>query len=84
MGVSRPRRLAMAWSADGQSIYAFDMTAAKVLEVRVDGTITRLGNLSDRSIALGLRSLRIRSTSSSAHAIHADVWLTEDFDPDRP
>jgi hypothetical protein len=75
----------MAWSADGQSIYAYDMTAAMVLEVRLDGTTTLLRDLSDRRIALvPAITPDKKHVVFSAHAIHSDVWVTEDFDPDRP
>jgi serine/threonine protein kinase/Tol biopolymer transport system component len=75
----------MAWSADGQSIYAYDMTAAEVLKVRLDGTTTLLGNLSDRRIALvPAITPDKKHVVFSAHAIYSDVWVMEDFDPDRP
>jgi Tol biopolymer transport system component len=76
----------MAWSADGQSVYAYDMTAAKVLEVSVDGTSsTLLRDLSDRRVALvPAITPDKKHVVFSSHAIHSDVWLVEDFDPDRP
>jgi Tol biopolymer transport system component len=74
----------IGWSADGRSIYAYDMKASTVLEVRIDGSASVvLMDLSDRRIAL-LPAITPDKTQIvfSAHAIHSDVWLTEGFDPD--
>jgi Tol biopolymer transport system component len=74
----------IGWSADGRSIYAYDMKASTVLEVRIDGSASVvLIDLSDRRIAL-LPAITPNKDHIvfSAHAIHSDVWLTEGFDPD--
>jgi hypothetical protein len=75
----------MSWSEDGRSIYAYDMNTSKVVRALLDGSPpVVLGDLSNRRIALLPAVTRDGShVVFSAHAIHSDVWLAEDVDPER-
>jgi hypothetical protein len=72
----------LGWTANSRSVYAYDMYAATVLQVPLDGSQpTRLTDLSAHRVALvPAISPDARYVVFSAHAIHADVWLAEDFD----
>ena len=73
----------MGWSSDGRSIFAYDMKGSSVWTVRVDRPArVMLRDLSDRRIALvPAITPDGKHVVFSAHAIHSDVWVTEDFDP---